>query len=967
MIRKQYLYRAWITGNLIGCILLFPRDVLGQVIPDSTTNTTIVSGPESCLPNCTIGGGISTPANPNLFHSFEQFSVSTNGVVIFEHSPTIQNIVARVTGENASIIDGLIRTSSSINNANLFLINPEGITIGPRGGLDIGGSFVATTADAVQFGDQGSFSAVDSTNNPVSLTVNPSAFLFTQGVPQPIVNQSIAPNPDPAFFFLTDGLKVQEGKSLILLGGDVLLERDPTNSFIDLPVSAPGGQLEFGGVRSPGVVGLDINGDTLSLRYKNDTLLADISIKDTDINVSGISGDRAGNVIINANSLSLDNSNFESDTSGAENAGNIFIRVDNSVIIQNGSAIDSISRGSGAGGSIEIVAGDISLVSGSLAVTTRGTGNAGRIFLDAETVSLNRGAGAFDLGSTVRSDADSFGEAVGNVGEIEIQTNILSLDGGSTISILTAGEAVNIDSSGALKIEAQESVSLSGESSISSETLGQANASNIEISTTALFVNDSIISAAVNEAGRPDLDATGQGGIINIETQGLSLTNNAQITSSTSGEGDGGTISVNNADLVSLSDSFISAETSAAGAGGDIDIETAQLTADAGSRISATATETAVASTQSGDVMINAAQINLSGENTGLSAATQGEATAGLISLGSPDNSETLNINFEEGAEISAATSGSGEGGTILATAPEALTLNGNGSLSTRSTGPGPAGDVSIQTSGQFRVQDGARVEVSGESTGDSGILEVEAATAVLNNGQLLASTQAGEDGNISLQIEDVLVLRDESRISAEAFNNADGGNVNIASSFIIALFPDGPNGNDIEASADAGDGGRISIQTNTLFNLAEAVAVDGNMTNDLDASSGTGIDGEVIIETLQVDPTQGTTALPTDTADPEIARGCQAGSNGQFIASGQGGIPSNPYEPLSNDGIQEDIYPAGQTIAQQTNISNPAKDSIQNLIEAQDWDRNSQGDIVLVASSPEYHGACQHSLAGEG
>ena len=967
MSNKEYLFRAWIASNIIGCSLLLPKVAFGQVVPDSTTGTTLTSGTESCLPSCIIGGGISTPTNPNLFHSFDKFSVSTNGVVIFEHSPTIQNIVARVTGEDISLIDGLIRTSSANNSANLFLINPQGITIGPRGGLDIGGSFVATTADAIQFGGQGLFSAIATTSNPALLTVNPSAFLFTQEFPQPIVNQSIAPNP--VLFFLTDGLKVQEGKSLILLGGDVIVERDPINSRINLPISAPGGRLELGGVRSPSVVDLDINDNTLSLNYADNTLLADVSINNTKISVSGISSDRAGNVSINANFLSLNESRLESDTSSVEDAGNISIHADASVIVQN-SFIDSISEGLGSGGAVEIIAGDISLISGSLSVATFGAGNAGRILLDAETVSLDIGTNAFDLGSSILSNAEPSGEAVGNVGEIQIQTNILSLNGGSIISTLTVGEAVNIESSGVVSIEAQESVSLSGGSSISSETLGQANASNVEISTAALFVDDSVISAAVNEEDRPDSDATGQGGIIDIDTQLLFLENGAQLTSSTSGEGDGGTIFVKDANLVSLSESFISAETSATGAGGDIDIGTAQLIADSGARISSTATDTAAASTQSGDLMINATQISLSGETTGLLAATQGAAAAGLIALGVTDSEEILTINFQEGAEISAATSGGGEGGQILAMAPAAVTLSGDGSLSSRSTGSGPAGNVSLRTDGLLRVQDGARVEVSGDSTGDSGTLEATSAIAILNGGQLLASTQAGEDGNIDLNIANVLLLRGDSLISAEAFNDANGGNVDISSPFIIALFSEGPNGNDIQASAIDGDGGRISIQANTLFNIAENLAIDGNMTNDLDASSGTGIDGEVVIETLEIDPTQGTATLPTDPANPKIAQGCQAsgGDNGEFINSGRRGIPPNPYEPLSGDGIQEDIYPAGQTFAQPSTsqrLAGTSENIPETLIEAQGWSRNLQGDIVLLAESSESLSFCQRTSTG--
>jgi filamentous hemagglutinin family protein len=58
----------------------------------------------------------------------------------------IQNIFTRITGNNPSEINGILGTISNLNfektNANLFLINPNGIVFGENGSLDTNGSFV---------------------------------------------------------------------------------------------------------------------------------------------------------------------------------------------------------------------------------------------------------------------------------------------------------------------------------------------------------------------------------------------------------------------------------------------------------------------------------------------------------------------------------------------------------------------------------------------------------------------------------------------------------------------------------------------------------------------------------------------------------------------------------------------------------------------------------------------------------
>jgi filamentous hemagglutinin family protein len=100
----------------------------------------------------------------NLFHSFREFSVAPGGSASFQGiDPTVTNVFARVTGRNSSRIHGLIETldsSGQISSANLFLLNPNGILFGNNAALRIGGSFIATTANRINFADGAQFSAV---------------------------------------------------------------------------------------------------------------------------------------------------------------------------------------------------------------------------------------------------------------------------------------------------------------------------------------------------------------------------------------------------------------------------------------------------------------------------------------------------------------------------------------------------------------------------------------------------------------------------------------------------------------------------------------------------------------------------------------------------------------------------------------------------------------------------------------
>ena len=118
--------------------------VQAQVVPDGTLPTVV----EQLENMRKITGG--ERVGNNLFHSFEEFSIPEGIEAIFENGLDIENIFTRITGSDISVIDGLLKTAGG---ANFFLINPNGIVFGENAQLDVGGSFIATTANRIEFAD----------------------------------------------------------------------------------------------------------------------------------------------------------------------------------------------------------------------------------------------------------------------------------------------------------------------------------------------------------------------------------------------------------------------------------------------------------------------------------------------------------------------------------------------------------------------------------------------------------------------------------------------------------------------------------------------------------------------------------------------------------------------------------------------------------------------------------------------
>ena len=745
------------------------------------TDGTTPTQPVSCSGDCVIEGGLQQ--GNNLFHSFERFNVDAEATVLFQ-DPGVANILSRVTGNEISEIFGTLGVSNG--DANLFLINPNGIIFGQDSSLDLNGSFLATTADAIRFGEQGLLNTAP--NEIPLLTIDPSALSFAAGNSGTVMNRSSPPTNDPDGL-ATVGLQVPDGESLLLVGGDVTID--------SASMTALGGRIELGGLAEAGEIELNIADEgsgRMSLNFPEQFNKANVSlINNTFINVFSSSGD-GGDIAVNANNI-------------------------------------SISSGS-------------RLVAGIIDNLITSEGQAGNIVVNA-----TKNIEIVD-GSAIANQVFPLAQAIGNAGNINIKSNSLLINNSSQID---------------------------------ASTLGQGNAGDIDIflEENLTIDSDSFIRNGINEG------AIGNAGDINIRANNILLDRGSQLVSNVFGRGEGGNIFLNIIDTVNIIGSGIegdssgivtATELSAEGQAGDITVNTDNFHIANGGLISSQTLNQGNGGNISIDAntftAINGGQIVTSAANSGDAGNMNIRVSDNLLLLGNDSNFEARFAEFGDfGNEAP------GNSGFFANVRPEAS---------------GAGGDIDV-TAGSLDIEDSAEINVSAEGTGAAGSLSIDAQDVTLDRGNITAATRVGDEGNISLNNADSLLLDNNSQITTDARESATGGDITIDSDG-IALLDD----SNITADAERGQGGNIQITTQGILR---------EPNSEITAESELGIDGTVTFNTPDVDPISGIQELPDVTIDADailaqdfckledekIAKGSS------FIITGRGGLIPTSKDSLTN------------------------------------------------------------------
>jgi large exoprotein involved in heme utilization and adhesion len=425
----------------------------------------------------------------------------------------------------------------------------------------------------------------------------------------------------------------------------------------------------------------------------------------------------------------------------------------------------------------------------------------------------------------------------------------------------------------------------------------------------------------------------------------------SSVSASSAGPGDAGNIVIDTNRLSIRDGAFVSTNPLFSGDGGTITINASD--------------SVEVSGTSKFSIQPN--NLDISGSLLWTAATGTGDAKSLTIN--------TQRLIIRNGGSVQSTTFADGKAGNVFINASKSVEVSGVGfspsygelssTLRASSFGSGNAGDLNISTD-NLVIEGGANISVAaiGRNTGQAGNLIINANSLSLNQGFITAETgKSGteEGARIILQIRDILRLENESLISATANGEANGGNIDIDSIAVLAFPSTGPNGSDIIAKAERGNGGKIKINAQGIFGIAGRPALSENQTNDIDTSSLSGSSGQIQISTT-TDPNQGLIELPVTVVDPNylVAQNpCRRSTSSQFTLSGRGGLPSSVNEDLNGEAIQVGLVESTTTHSAPSKDKQASKElsviplSSSQIVPAQGWIYNDKGEVVLVAYKP--------------
>lgn len=857
------VHSQWIgilaSGGAIACTLSLATETVAQIIPDNSLGLErSVVTPNIPNQNGTIdrieGGAI---RGSNLFHSFQDFNVNPLQRVYFANPSGIENILGRVTGNQASQIQG---TLGVLGNANLYLVNPNGIVFGKNARLDIRGSFFASTSNSLVL-ENGYQFRTDNPTAPPLLTINVRPGLETWLPPQGAIANTGNLSAGQHLTLVGNNLdlqgQLQAGGNLTLQATDTLKIRDTiTDPFIaaagsqmllqgnqKLDISAlnhPQSGLFAGGnliVRSANGIRGDtryttggsfsiqrLDGSAGNLTSEQDPIVlaaGDVSIGDyTGASLHILAGGsvRLGNVTIdragvtettinssNGNTISGTNTAYSalSPVTLSDGTTTLSINGDLQATLDVRAGIDWTQSPFGA------IATPIALPPGSVAVLAPPASGSS---ITAGTIRITQPNGLVLLTNQYRPN-------LALTGQIEVNSINAANPGGGGIAIA--------DSRGNLTIR---SIDVSGGDISTNKLDGNGGTIHLRADGNIVLPFFSTLFSYGTVGGRITLAS--KSAIIQADAPpGTSSNALSIIDSLTAGSGTGGDVSLS-APTISLGGNVLST-LQGSGQSGQL-----TLTADSLTTNRATVSTATFGAGNSGRFIVDAKTISLNESFLGSVTFSPVGGNAGDVDI------QTNSLAGTNGAQIFSLSGGIGNTGNVTVTASDAITLRGTSAVGFPSgigstilqQGQGDGGTVTVQAS-SLSLSGGAQIRASTQGIGNAGRVQVDVAntlaidgTFVLPNSQLIPSAilsevlpgARGRGNEIQIRTGQLLVSNG-GFISASTASTGDAGSILIDASESAAftgntVAPFQPSGVFVGTLRGAtGQGGTLTINTPSL------------------------------------------------------------------------------------------------------------------------------------------------------
>ncbi|MDO8333752.1 MAG: filamentous hemagglutinin N-terminal domain-containing protein [Nitrosomonas sp.] len=764
----------------------------------------------------------------NLFFSFSHFNIGSSDTAWFDlNTPSLANIISRVTGGSESVIDGQLRMTNSASSVppSFLVINPAGVAFGTGASVDVPGSFYVSTASNLNLSDGLQYPVNTIHTNALS-SANPESFGFL-GNESGNLNIGSSETGQTTLAF-NPGTDVAFVANHIHINNAAITNADSTRAGLDMQLIATGK-------------------DTSNIKLidlPDQAGAGELTVQNATLNTSG---NGSGRIAVRSGNFSAANSII-----AVNNTGNISMPANNNIdvlvgsqLILDNSSIMSNVMDTGNGGSIEVRANFIKLFNdGFISTGTNLQGNAGDIVVSTNQLEI--------------------------LGKEEFYINPITFLAGITSRADYLSESVSTGSAGNVSVNVVDALKLTKNSTIHSDTSSRGVAGNVTINAGELELSSfSSIASQSLETNADGSDSgnsfiAGNAGDVSIHVDKALLLTTSEINSKSATSGNVGNV------VVTANDAQINFLGGGIGSYYelfDTELNFANLTHQPGN-VTVLIKDTlgmdygtigapTFSSTNAGNVIIDAGKMEMSGSNITSSSArfldkNTGEGNAGIVYVNVHDYIKLMNFS-----SITSSTYSSGNAGSVIVNARSGDLSDGSSIESKTGQSDdfgirkfGNAGEVTVTIQDKLEITNGSLISTSTFSSGDAGNVTINAGRVIVSKDSLIESlslpppfisnfypsfneaSSTGNTGDIDINVKNDMQLGNKAKISIENFattnSNVSESNItlNLAGS---SLYLDDSF---ISSVANEGNGGSINIS-------------DGNVLSLLNSSINTSVQGQ--------------------------------------------------------------------------------------------------------------------------